>query len=132
MRSKASLEEGDEDPYVNQEDGHHPEDATDSSDSTDYLAEAADEDSDEILRQALRQQRDLVVAAENSPQLRTGLSDEFAALKLSSPEGKQEQKTVIEISDSPVPPKKMVVFHEETAVRMARLRLLKCSGLPHV
>ena len=142
MRSKASLQEGEneEDPYVNQEDGHYAGDAADSSDSIDYLAEAADEDSDEILRQALQQQRALVVAEDpaKTSQLNTGLSEDFAALQLSSPAskpsqlGKPEQKSVIEISDSPVPPQKMAVFHDEMALRMARLRLFKCSGLPHV
>ena len=117
------------------------DDGSDEAEPFDYMAEAADEASDELLRAALLEQRAMVLSESpaRTSSLKTGITDEFAAMQIASPRdgcidpraSAQVQKTVIEISDSPVAvaPKKKVISKNELAARMACLKMLQCSGL---
>ena len=118
-------------------------DGSDSDMCFDYMAEAADDATDDQLRAALQceaatRSKD---ARDDSPQgtpqksasLSSGITDEFEKMVIGTPPSTGAEtgpcsKKVIEISDSPVAVKKDPILFDERALKMARLRLLKSCG----
>ena len=113
-------------------------DGSDSDMCFDYMAEAADDVTDDQLRAALQceaatRSKDAKGTPQKSASLSSGLTDEFEKMVIGSPPSTGAEtgpcsKKVIEISDSPVAVKKDPILFDERTLKMARLRLLKSCG----